>query len=105
MDHNSLPCVIPTEAGATQEARLSGGIPIASPTSCRIREFAQEPLPRHRAAHSIEREVLFSPANCFFFVPNQPLLSPVPISRSSAGANATKGESEMGTRIIEITNL
>lgn len=73
-----------------------------------------------RSSHALyRREVLFLPAKRFFFVPinhflsllvtipslsqsttafsNRPLLSLVPISRSPAGANATKGESEMGT--------
>jgi hypothetical protein len=40
--------------------------------------------PRRRAAHSIERGVLFSPANCFFFVPDHRFLS-----RSTASLSGT----------------
>jgi hypothetical protein len=76
--------------------------------------------PSKQAARSIEREVFsfqqllfycsqatasFRPIKPLlplvsihrFFGIDQPLLSLVPISRSPAGANATKGESEMGT--------
>ena len=101
----TFPSVIPTETGATQEARLSGGVPIASPTSCRIREFAQEPPPPSSRALYRKRSFVLSSQLLFLCSRPPPL---IPINASLSGTHFAirprermrlRARSEMGTTL------